>query len=164
VVEPSTSTPRGRAHALLDEQRPFVPAPIEEFFDHKYLPESAHWSLDRYSINVARAYGWPFCCLWQGETVDGMNAGLTTWPWNGFSCGGLKIGVSGPLPKYLPALPLWPGLLIDTAFYALFCFALIRGAPALRRTLRRRRNLCTVCAYDRKGLPPTTPCPECGHT
>jgi hypothetical protein len=62
----------------------------------------------------------------------------------------------------LPLLPLWPGFAINTAFYALLLFALIRGPRVLRRELRRRRGRCGACGYDRVGLAPGAACPECG--
>jgi hypothetical protein len=51
------------------------------------------------------------------------------------------------------AIPLWAPLLLAALPVVL-----------LRQTARARRRagVCTACAYDRRGLPPTSPCPECG--
>ena len=47
----------------------------------------------------------------------------------------------------------------ESAFKAL---ALALRAAAARRAFRRRRNQCPTCAYDLRGLPTQSPCPECG--
>lgn len=62
-------------------------------------------------------------------------------------------------PPFFPILPIWGGLAFNTAFYAavlgLSCFGVARG----KRSLRRRRGLCEVCAYPRGA---GAVCPECG--
>ena len=65
----------------------------------------------------------------------------------------------------LPITPIWPGFAINTIFWslpALTPVALWIGFKHSRATNRLRRGLCPHCAYDRTGLPPETPCPECG--
>ena len=62
----------------------------------------------------------------------------------------------------LPLLPLWPGFLMNTLFYALLLFVAWRTPIFVRRTLRRRRGRCIRCGYDRRGLDPHAACPECG--
>ncbi|UYV12611.1 MAG: hypothetical protein NCW75_15125 [Phycisphaera sp.] len=62
----------------------------------------------------------------------------------------------------LPLLPLWPGFLLNTLFYAVLTFALVRTPRVLRRALRRRRGRCVGCGYDRDGLDTDAACPECG--
>jgi hypothetical protein len=62
-----------------------------------------------------------------------------------------------------PLIPIWPGLLADTAlFAAAWAFALI-GLPHLRAVRRRRKKLCEHCAYDRHNIPHDSACPECGR-
>ncbi|MEQ9096519.1 MAG: hypothetical protein RIE32_09675 [Phycisphaerales bacterium] len=60
----------------------------------------------------------------------------------------------------VPLLPIWPGLLGNAIFYALFVLmpvVLWRG-PKLRR--RARRGLCLACGYELgEGV---DACPECG--
>jgi len=142
--------------------RPTVPAPIERFFNFEYLPNAADRGLDRYSVSVVHAYGWPLPCLWEGETVDGMNAGLTRWPWNGPSYGGIKVGNKPAMGHFLPTLPLWPGLAADAAVFGGAWMGLLLLPAPVRRALRRRRGRCVACKYDLRGLPADTPCPECG--
>jgi hypothetical protein len=62
--------------------------------------------------------------------------------------------------RALPLRPVWPGLLVNVAFYAAGWFLLLRGHRAIRRKLRTRRGLCPQCAYDMRNTPHT--CPECG--
>ncbi len=62
---------------------------------------------------------------------------------------------------WLPTLPIWPGLLFNTLFYAAIWFAFFTGLAALRTARRLRRGLCPVCRYDLRGLPQRA-CPECG--
>jgi hypothetical protein len=88
--------------------------------------------------------------LWRGTPV---NLGLPF----------LSPTYHDPLDRFaLPLLPLWPGFLINTFFYAILTFALIRGPRVLRRALRRRGGRCVGCGYDRAGLDPLAACPECG--
>jgi len=61
----------------------------------------------------------------------------------------------------LPILPIWPGFLINTAFYAAITWLLIRGPFAPRRLIRRRRGLCVKCGYQ-LGHAEHGACPECG--
>lgn len=54
-------------------------------------------------------------------------------------------------------IPLWfPALL------SLFATALAWRADA-KHTCRARLGHCTECGYDRAGLAPVAPCPECGN-
>ncbi len=61
----------------------------------------------------------------------------------------------------LPILPIWPGLFLNTLFYAAIWFAFFTGLAAVRTGRRLRRGLCPVCRYDLRGLPERA-CPECG--
>ncbi len=118
-------------------------------------------------------FGWPARALWMTSQEDGGDvidftkvdcvlcipsrtpdteswASLGLQPeGQGFSCW-LPIGI----------LPL--GFTLNTLFYAAAWFICLFGISSSRRILRARRGLCTRCAYDLKGLPPGSPCPECG--
>jgi len=77
---------------------------------------------------------------------------------------GKRTGNYDPLNRFaLPLLPLWPGFLVNTAFYAILLFALARIPRMVRRVMRRRRGRCISCGYDRGGLETTAACPECGR-
>ncbi len=54
------------------------------------------------------------------------------------------------------AAPLWAVSLVTIVVPAR------RLARATADHSRRRRGLCRRCGYDRRGLPPGGPCPECG--
>jgi hypothetical protein len=56
------------------------------------------------------------------------------------------------------AIPLWFPFL----FVTILTIAAWRHEFAARR--RTLIGCCSKCKYDRRGLSPTTPCPECGHT
>ncbi len=57
--------------------------------------------------------------------------------------------------RRLPLNPIPLGFIVNTLIYA----GLIGGLGYGRRALRRRRGLCSNCAYDLAGL---ATCPECG--
>ncbi len=61
--------------------------------------------------------------------------------------------------SFLPATPVWPGLALNTLFYAAWWSLPLVVAPALLRWRRDRRGGCTKCGYDLAGL---SVCPECG--
>jgi hypothetical protein len=57
-------------------------------------------------------------------------------------------------------ISLW---LIAPIFTLLPAFvAMLHVHRSVRRARRRRRGLCVTCAYDLRGGPPDTRCPECG--
>ena len=63
---------------------------------------------------------------------------------------------------YLPVVPILPGLLLNTLFYA-FLFSTPWTLRAHRRHLRLRRGHCPSCNYDLRHNY-NSPCPECGKT
>ncbi len=65
--------------------------------------------------------------------------------------------------RALPLRPIWPGILINTLFYAaLWSLPFIpRFARQIRGHLRTKHHRCPTCNYDLRNLPTTT-CPECG--
>jgi hypothetical protein len=144
--------------------RPSVGAPFDAFFGREYLPIGADRKRFSPNMSVVRAYGWPLACVWEAESVDGMNNALTRWPWNGFSYGGVRISSSLPNGHFLPLLPVWPGLAVDTVVFAAAWFGAIMLAGRVRRMRRRSRGLCDACGYDRRGIADGAACPECGAT
>jgi len=70
-----------------------------------------------------------------------------------------RLGISG---RSLPIDPIWPGFAINTVFYAVILWLIFAAPLALRRRRRTKRGLCPKCAYDLRGTPQATACPECG--
>jgi hypothetical protein len=93
--------------------------------------------------------------------IEGPPPGLTEEPDDG-----ITIQLKATTPSWrcdfhyglAPAIPLW---ILPAAATLLMGAA---GAPMITTALRRRRGLCPSCAYDRRGLAPGAPCPECGKT
>ncbi len=90
------------------------------------------------------------------ERPTALTEGITipSWvPWRGRSL---------PWPhRLLPAMPIWPGFIANTAIYAAFVWLLATGPTCLRRFSRTRRGLCPTCAYPRAD---SIVCTECGST
>ncbi|MCA9305190.1 MAG: hypothetical protein KDA16_01560 [Phycisphaerales bacterium] len=65
----------------------------------------------------------------------------------------------------MPLLPIWPGLLIDTAFWGAVWFILLWPtglvAAKVKRARRRAKGKCAWCKYDLRGID-SERCPECG--
>jgi hypothetical protein len=79
------------------------------------------------------------------------------------------VGLSDDVPsweillvgaKWLPKRPVWLGFVANTFFYAAILWLLIPGPFALRRLIRRRRDLCPKCAYP---VGESDACTECGQ-
>jgi hypothetical protein len=64
-----------------------------------------------------------------------------------------------PVPVILPARPLWPGFLVDTAFYAVTLGVMLASGRLVRRRWRLKRGRCPICVYP-IGASPV--CTECG--
>lgn len=106
------------------------------------------------------AFGWPRPCFWYPVAKDYSFAkgnyagpgGLNLYPITGKELDKIRA---------LPLLPAYPGLLLNTAFYAgLWSFPLF-GLPLLKKRRRRHRGHCPQCNYDLKGALDQG-CPECG--
>lgn len=122
------------------------------------------------TVDEVRA-GWPLTCLryWR-VSVDNLphdernDARGTFTPW--------RNRVRLPLPtvcieQALPLRPVWGLFVANVAAWASAFAALCVGPRWLLHafgvTRRRRRGLCTRCAYDLSGLDPRGGCPECGR-
>jgi hypothetical protein len=115
------------------------------------------------------------------------------WPWRSLECF-VADGCSGPeryitggleAPQFLhrksiasirgfsfsaayhpalPTTPLWKPLIYNWLFYAALLTAIIVAPRELRQRWRARRGHCPACAYDLRGTPTESKCPECGVT
>ncbi len=95
-----------------------------------------------------RAYGWPFCCLWRRRNRRRHERRPHHLALERASPTAASRSACPALsPSSSPRLPLWPGLLTDTALYALLCFALIRERPQLSAAhSSAAATLCTAPA------------------
>jgi hypothetical protein len=104
--------------------------------------------------------GWPVRSLQHVEIYDVRN-NRTTTPIPPRNLATWRSGIDIGANRY-PLFPVWPGFLINTLFYAAITGAFLWSITALRTRARTRAGLCPTCAYDRRGLSESTPCPECG--
>lgn len=120
--------------------------------------------------------GWPWPAL-QGSRWDQnlsyQPSSTPLWPGDANAWNDRTIGQSArPLPTGLPGvrdasirlLPLgvlWPGLVANSALYALSLSAVIAFAIHARRAWRRRAGRCMSCGYSLAGNASGV-CPECG--
>jgi len=58
-------------------------------------------------------------------------------------------------------VPILPGFIINTLFYAAVWFCLLFGFTRLKRTIRKTRGRCPMCKYDLRG-DLAGGCSECG--
>jgi hypothetical protein len=163
----------------------------DEFFsirDARYAPPevfslaveqlgSPPWPSHPPTVLIERA-GWPFRAFW-GKVriqeplpsdlrfVDGEWS--ITFPHKGTPADYVRWLVPRPSSiaseaayRFLPARPLWAGLVGNTLFFAGAWSLVLFGPVVIRRYLRRRRNLCPRCAYNLSATPSDSPCPECG--
>lgn len=63
--------------------------------------------------------------------------------------------------RVLPWRPVWSGLLLDIAIFALLWLGVTEGCAVGVRFLRLRRNRCPACGYSLAGQA-SPGCPECG--
>lgn len=113
-----------------------------------------------FNVATLYEYGWP------------LRSASDWWrlaaPWNrpdsseqgGFLS--LPVSKRWPFLFKIPIRPLWSGFVLNTIFYAALAWGLWQLPLAIRRRRRRARGRCPRCAYALTGLPPHSPCPECG--
>jgi len=104
------------------------------------------------------AFGWPWLSLWYPVQASPLAKGHALR-------GGIDLialtGRTADQYRAIPLLPIWPGLLLNTAFYGTLWALLLFGLPLLRQTRRRRKGRCPRCNYDLK-RDLEHGCPECG--
>jgi hypothetical protein len=89
--------------------------------------------------------------------ADGFGAGriqdAPTWSW------WFEVDWQQPTGRMIfrrVFVPLWPVIVLAGAA------TLVLWRPESERGRRKRLGLCRSCGYDRRGLAPDAPCPECG--
>lgn len=112
-------------------------------------------------------WGWPFRCMSGTERLRGAvdTHGGLAWSrteFEGYSLVGSKA--PGVNLRLLPIRFLWSGLVLNSLAFGGLYWMIFFGPGYIRRAMRKWRGQCTRCAYQLRGLPPSVPCPECGHS
>lgn len=100
---------------------------------------------------VSESFGWPMQALWRHRLIN-----FSSLPPTETSRAAIVIP-RGQNRYLLPVGPIWTGVAVDVAFWALVASAALSGG----RAVRRRLGLCPSCGYDRRGLAVDAKCPEC---
>ncbi len=111
-------------------------------------------------VNVALAWGfvtWTVIALNSRANPQFSYTGTLAvgWPTEAFG----YTWTSNEFPAYSSLRPIWPGVAVNTLFYAVVLWLLSGGPFRLRRWVRVRRGLCPKCAYPRGE---SAVCTECG--
>ena len=109
--------------------------------------------------------GWPFLAgeaAWLHAPNDDLLLGGTVEALFGIKVPKGKDAYGRPRTVLLPLHPIWPGLAIDTVFYAAILWLLTLGPSTARRMIRRKRGHRIKCGYSLVGLT-SDKCPECGQ-
>jgi hypothetical protein len=105
---------------------------------------------------------------------DRWTPGYSTWRWEVGGYNGPGIASLGGTSGQFGGLVAWFNMPGDANAFHFVAWPLVpmiavpglafvaAAVPALRRSRRLARGLCAACAYDRRGLPPGSPCAECG--
>lgn len=142
-----------------------------------YTTQTVSWSIDRgmtvHSYDPEQWQVWPSKLGWHFNSIPSDGQTWTWWfgwefgtsesrSWGLYSAydfsareskSSFHSGISLPPSEFIC---LWPLPLLLT----------LAGVPLMVSGVRaRRRGLagaCPTCGYDRRGIPPASPCPECG--
>ncbi len=155
--------------AMSDEEVPMDDL-VPRWADEELLGWTREKPITALPTGAARAIlatGWPWVTMW--SSYDQQPGGGYWW----FkSRNGIKVADAPANPNFRSvlsprelALPLRivpGGFALCTLVWAVVWWVVLFGWRAVIRFVRVRRGRCPACAYDRGGLDPGTPCPECG--
>lgn len=133
------------------------------------MPDCVLYPRGRRSASFSAGFaGFPFRCLgcWDSYGFD-----VTTVPVRNPSRVTLPRSITDYFydePVEFPAIPLWTGLALDTAFWGAAWFGIVRLPGAARAYSKRRQERrlreqgrCVGCGYELAGV--RDRCPECGR-
>ena len=126
---------------------------LEDSLDHLRRAPARH--IERWNIERHLRVGWPLLCLTGSERFWWRNNDYARAiePRDHISL--------GRETEILPIVPLLPGFLINTLFYAVILWLLWSAPFATRRLSRKRHGRCVQCGYDLRHVEHDA-CPECG--
>ena len=126
-----------------------------------WLSGSRPWPTYGYEIFCVHEFGWPLRCLYArsinvGDSIEYKRL----WKLPGVRFFSLRGRDELPgLPKgIIGAEFAW-----DVAVWSGVWWVIVWVPGRLRSWWRRRGARCVACAYDLRGLPTNSPCPECGR-
>ncbi len=110
----------------------------------------------------ARACGWPFLCMRStAQSPDPAVPLRWQWSWRILTSDHYAMSYDSQNGT-VPLAPIPLTFAADMLVFAGAWWLLLLGPGDVRRWNRRKRGLCEYCAYSLKGLPQSSPCPECG--
>jgi hypothetical protein len=136
----------------------------------KFWDDAGRATTERVGSNMMIARGWPVPTMWSEAPVsqpEGLLAGGALYLPGRLANLGPRRDLSilpsaASFPAPFPLRPIWLPFLVSSAVTGVAWRGLLHAPGMARRAWRRRRGLCTRCAYARTGLDATAPCPECG--
>lgn len=132
------------------------------------MKEGERHQLNESSMVEAVAFGWPFIAFQRGLASKLTMVPNVNWSKSRrFETFHMDAFGWSKSARWLPPAPIWRGLALNTLILGAvgtpIWLGLVAFASAMRRHLRRDRNLCPHCGYPREGLASLeAPCPECG--
>jgi hypothetical protein len=136
-----------------------VATPPERYTKAVYVLESAaRQNLRKGPEHQALAYDQRAIATELRKLQDGARGGVARRSERGWPLRALRWDLASEDVE-LPTNFIWPGFLVDTAFWGGAAFMVWSAPGFVRRGVRRRRGRCVRCGYELKGL---AVCPECG--
>ncbi|HWB19395.1 MAG TPA: hypothetical protein VG711_03775 [Phycisphaerales bacterium] len=114
-----------------------------------------------FNSQVLNARGWPMLSMWSAMESPQI-AKYSFKVHGGWEVPGMTGHQLGWMivPRVIPRRVIWKGLVVNTFFYGVVLWVLFAVPFAIRRMIRRKRNLCPRCGYP---VGVSEVCTECGR-